>query len=153
VNSAQPLRLALSPSRGLAALILALHGIAALCILTVLTGWLAVAAAVLALALGAFAAWDRALLRSGAAPLAIEIRASGEAACLLAGGREAAIQPKAGGNAVTRHWVSLRLRSPWRRSLLVTAGMLPPESFRRLRLWAQWGQLPAVAWRQRQVRT
>ena len=36
-------------------------------------------------------------------------------------------------------------RETWRRSLLVAAGMLPPESFRLLRLWARWGRLPGVA--------
>jgi hypothetical protein len=146
VNSAQPVRLALSPSGKLAMLILLLHAVAALCFLTLLTGWFAIVAATLLPALGLAAAWDRALLRAGRSPNAIEIRPSGEAVCLFSNGDSAAVEAQGGG--VTRYWVALRLRSPMRRSLLVAAGMLPPESFRLLRLWALWGRLPGVAPRQ-----
>ena len=145
MNSARPVRLVLSPSAGLAALILALHAAAALAILTVLTGWPAVAAAFLTFALGLAAAWDRALLRSGRSLRAIEIRPSGEAICLLADG--STVEAGAG-SAVSRHWVALRLHVRWDRSFLVAGGMLPPESFRLLRLWALWGKLPGVAPRQ-----
>jgi len=124
-------------------LILILHVTAAHCFLTILTGWLAGVAALLVLSLGMAAAWDRALLRTGRSPAAIEISASGKAVCLFSNGDSAALEALGGG--VTRHWVALRLRSPWRRSVLVAAGMLPPESFRLLRLWALWGRLPGVA--------
>lgn len=144
MNSARPVWLALTPSLAFAALIILAHGIAAACILTVLTGWLAAAAAVLVLGLGVAAAWDRALLRSAHAPRAIEILASGEAFCLLADGRACAIAPQHGAG-VNRYWVTLALRESRRRSLLVVAGMLPQESFRLLRLWALWGRLPGVA--------
>ena len=150
MSSAQPIRLALTPSAKLAFLILGLHGAAALCILTVSTAWLYIAAALLVVALGWFAARDRALLRSVTAPVAIVIGSSGEAACLLANGQSVALEAL-GGIAVTRYWVALRLRSPRRQSLLVAAGMLPPESLRLLRLWALWGRLPAVAPRQLQA--
>jgi hypothetical protein len=125
-------------------LILTLHSVAALSFLTVLKGWAGVAAASLIVVLGIAAAWDRALLRSRRAPRAIEIHSSGEARCMFANGDSAALEAQ-GGSAVTRHWVSLRLRSPLRGSLLVVAGMLPGESFRLLRLWALWGKLPGVA--------
>ena len=128
-------------------LILTLHLLAALCFLTVLTGWIGAIAALLIAALGIAAASDRALLRSGRSPRAIEIRSSGEAVCLFSNGNSAAVEAL-GGSAVTRHWVALRLRSPWRTSLLVPAGMLPGESFRLLRLWALWGKLPGVALQQ-----
>ena len=128
-------------------LILTLHLLAALCFLTVLTGWFAAIAALLTFLLGIAAAWDRALLRSQRAPRAIEIHSSGEARCLFSNGNSAAIEAL-GGSAITRHWVSLRLRSPLRGSLLVVAGMLPVESFRLLRLWALWGKLPRVAQQQ-----
>jgi hypothetical protein len=147
VHSARPLRLALAPSPGLATLIASVHGVAAACFLTVLTGWTAVAMAALILALGAAAAWDRALLRARRSPRALEFRPSGEAFCLLADGE---FLPIAGrpGSTVTRYWVSLRLGSPWRRSLILVAGMLPGDAFRLLRLWALWGRLPGVASRQ-----
>ena len=144
MNSAQPVRLALLPSVGLAALVLGLHLAAALAILTVLTGWPAFAAALLVAGLGAAAAWDRALLASRRSLRAIEIRPSGEAFCLLADGGTAVIEPVRG-NGVTRYWVSLRSRAPLDRSFLVAGGMLPAASFRLLRLWALWGKLPGVA--------
>jgi hypothetical protein len=127
-------------------LIILVHGIAAACFLTVMTGWIAFAAAALVLVLGVAAAWDRALLGAARSPRAIEIHPSGEAFCLLADGKSLPIATS--GSAVTRFWVSLRLRSPWRRSLLLVEGMLLPEPFRLLRLWALWGRLPGVAPRQ-----
>ncbi len=147
MNSARPVRLALSPCGSFAVLIVSVHMVAGACFLTILTGWSGAAIAVLFLALGAAAAWDRALLRAARSPRAIEIRPSGEALCLLANGESFPLDAR-GGNGVGRYWVALRLRSPNRRSLLVAAGMLPPESFRLLRLWARWGKLPGVAPRQ-----
>jgi hypothetical protein len=144
VSGAQPIRLALSPSGKLASLIFLLHVAAALSFLTLLTGWLAGAGAFLLIALGAAAAWDRALLRGPRSPRAIEIQSSGEAACRFANGGSATVRAL-GGSSVNRFWVALRLQSPWRRSLLVAGGMLPAESFRLLRLWALWGKLPGVA--------
>ena len=79
MNSARPVRLALSPSPALATLIVCLHAIAAACFLAVLTGWIAAATAALVVALGAAAAWDRALLGARRSPRAIEVRPSGEA--------------------------------------------------------------------------
>ena len=99
------------------------------------------------LVLGIASAWDRALLRSSRSPKAIEILFSGEARCLFADGGSAAIDTP-GGSGVTRYWVAMRLRSPLRRSLLAAAGMLSPESFRLLRLWALWGRVPGVVPRQ-----
>ena len=150
MNSARPLWLALYPSRSFAALILLVYAAAAGCFLTVLTGWSAFALALLVLALGIAAAWDRALLRSSRSPKAIVILSSGEARCLFANGESAAIDTP-GGSGVTRYWVAMRIRSPLRRSLLAASGMLPPESFRLLRLWALWGRLPGVAPRQLQA--
>jgi hypothetical protein len=150
VNSVQPVRLALTPSPALASLIVLLHGTAAACFLTILTGWLAVAAAALIVALGVAAARDRALLAGSQSPKCIEIWPSGEAYCTFAGGTSAPIEAAPGG-AVARHWVSLRLRAPWRRALLVATGMSTADDHRLLRLWALWGRLPAVAWRQRQA--
>jgi hypothetical protein len=147
VNSVQPVRLALSPSPALASLIVLLHGAAAACLLTILTGWSAAAAAALFLALGVAAARDRALLAARHSPRIIEIWPSGEAFCILASGKSLPVEAVPDG-AVARQWVSLRLRAPWRRSLLVASGMLTVRDHRWLRLWALWGRLPAVAWRQ-----
>jgi hypothetical protein len=147
VNSAQPVRLALSPSRPFACLIFLLHCSAALCILTISTDWAGAAAALLLVALGTAAAWDRALLLSEDSPAAIEVRPGGEAVCILANGATVPVAAL-GGNGVARAWVALRLASRRRGSLLVAAGMLSRADFRLLRLWALWGRLPSVALRQ-----
>ena len=41
--------------------------------------------------------------------------------------------------------VVLPLRTPFRRTLLVTADMLDPQEFRRLRIWALWNRLPSMS--------
>ncbi len=142
-----PIRLELTPSKGYASLLLLAHGLAAACLLAILTGWQAIALAVLVAALGFATAWDRALLGSAGSPRAIELLASGKARCLLGSGESPALE-SLGGASTTRYWVALRMRSPMRRSLLVTAGMLSADSARLLRLWALWGKLPGVAPRQ-----
>ena len=138
------LRVRLAPSRALAAAVLGVHGLGAACILAILPGGAGAAAALLLLALGAAAAWDRALLRSRRAPRAIEIDATGAARCILASGEALEALP-VGGTGVTRFWVALGLGAGYRRHFLVTADMLDPELFRRLRLWALWGRVPGVA--------
>ncbi len=150
MNSVRPVRLALSPSPALAGLIVVLHGIAAGCLLTVMTGLLAVAAAMLVLALGVATACDRALLITSRSPRLIEIAPSGEAHCTFASGESAPVVARTA-RVLARHWVSLGLRAPWRRSLLIAAGMLTEDNFRLLRLWALWGRLPGVARQQLQA--
>jgi hypothetical protein len=140
--SAPVLRLTLVPSPLLALMIVALHAAAAASVLAVLPG---IAAALLALAfflLGLAAAWSRALLRSRASVRALEI--TGPALALeLRGGERIAAQI-AERRYVSRRVVTLPLRQP-RRTLLITADMLPATEFRRLRIWALWGRLPGVA--------
>jgi hypothetical protein len=93
------------------------------------------------LALGLAAAWGRALLRSPASVRAIEI--SGAAVTLeLADGRKLAVEPDER-RYVSRFAVTLPLRRP-RRTILVTAGMMSADDFRRLRIWALWGRLPGM---------
>ncbi len=144
MSLAQPLRLELRPSRRLAAVILAVHATASASFLTTLTAWPGLSLAVLTMALGCAAAWDRALLRSGRSPRLIEISPAGDARCQFADGESAPLRPL-GGSAVTRYWVALRLLSARRRSLFVAAGMLPADALRQLRLWALWGRLPSAA--------
>jgi len=139
-----PLRLELTASPGLAAIIVAAHAAAAGCFLTVLTGWPGIALSGLTLALGGIAARDRALLRSPRSPKALEISRHGTAKCLFANGESAAIHPLRG-TAVTRYWIALGLGSPHRKSLFIAAGMLAPQALRLVRLWALWGKLPGVA--------
>ena len=139
-------RLQLSPSWSLLAAILILHALAAGSVLTVMQGFSAIALAAALLALGAAAAWARALHRSGASVRAIELSGS-EMLLELRDGRRGAAE-LGGARHVSRFMVTLPVRRPVRRTILVTRDMLPPEEFRRLRLWALWGKAPGVAHKQ-----
>ncbi len=136
-------RLELSRSWILAAAILALHGAAAASILTFLQGLPGAALTAGVLALGIAAAWARALHRSPASVRAIELSGN-EMTLELKDGRRLLTQLGASRH-VSRFMVTLPVRRPVRRTVLVTRDMLPAEEFRRLRLWALWGKLPVAA--------
>jgi hypothetical protein len=143
LNAAPPLRLELRPSPTLAALILVAHASAAACAALVLPGAAGLLLAAALLGLGAASAWSRALLRSGSSIRWIEINPQDITLELAGGGRFSA--QAAGRRYVSRWLVLVPLRPPSRRTILVTAGMLGPAAFRRLRLWALWGRVPPVA--------
>ena len=136
-------RLELARSWVLAAAILLLHGTAAASILTILQGSAGIALAAAVLLLGIAAAWGRALHGSWASVRAIELSGN-EITLELQDGRRvhAELGPS---RHVSRFIVTLPLRRPVRRTVLVTRDMLPAEEFRRLRLWALWGKLPVAA--------
>jgi len=119
------------------------HGLAAACIAAVSTHPAALALAALVLALGAASAWDRALLRARQSPRALELSGDGRLEVRLADGSRA--QANGAARMVNRWLVALTLRNRKRNSVLVVAGMLAPEEFRRLRVWALWGRLAGVA--------
>ena len=137
------LRLQLRPSRPLAALIVMAHAAAAAAVYLLIEGTLGVAAAIALVALGAAAAWSRALLAAAGSVRAIELGATEPVFELANGARVAAAV--AARRYVTRHLVALPLGGELRRTLLVSADMLSPQEFRRLRLWALWNRLPGVA--------
>jgi hypothetical protein len=137
------LRLQLAPSRLLAALIVLAHGAAAAAVYALIKAPLGVAAAIGFVALGAVAAWSRALLAAGNSVRAIELGGADPVFELANGERIAA--PVAARRYVTRYLVALPLGGELRCTLLVTADMLDGEEFRRLRLWALWNRLPGVA--------
>jgi hypothetical protein len=134
------LRLELAPSRRLAALIVAAHAAAAAAVLAVLDGFAGVLLALALVALGVAAAWSRALLLASASVRSIELGGplpvfhlrSGQALPAAVGARR----------YVSRLLVTLPVAG---RTLLVTADMLGPAEFRRLRIWALWDRLPGVA--------
>ena len=134
------LRLELRPSRALAAALALLHVAAALCALAAFPGIPGSALAVLLLALGAAAAWQRALLRGRSAVRAIELGAQAAATLELADGRRLT-GSVAARRHVSRLWVTLPLRGAPHRTVLVMADMLAPAAFRQLRLWALWGRV------------
>ena len=139
-------RLELSRSWSLLAAIAILHALAAGSVLTVMQGIPAIALAAALLALGAAAAWARALHRSAASVRALELSGS-DMLLELRDGRRAAAE-LGGARHVSRFMVTLPVRRPVRRTILVTRDMLAPEEFRRLRLWALWGKAPGVAHKQ-----
>jgi hypothetical protein len=131
-------RFELSPSPLLAFVIVALHAAAGASVLLVLpTLWGAALAAAL-LGLGLAAAWSRALLRSARSVRALEVK-DAAATLELRGGARVACEIAAR-RYVSRLLVSLPVRVPQRRTLLISGDMLTPAAFRRLRLWALWGR-------------
>lgn len=136
------LRLALRPSRRLAAAIVAAHAAAALAAYMAIPGVMTALLSILLLVLGIATAWSRALLAASASIKVMEIGTERPTLELASGERFAA--ELASRRYVTRYLVVLPLRSPSRRALLVTADMLAPEEFRRLRIWALWNRLPAA---------
>jgi hypothetical protein len=139
-------RLELSPSWILAAAILMLHIAAAAALIAVLGNGLGVALGASFVALGMAAAWGRALLASGASVRALEL--SGNAMTVeMQDGRKVGAELD-GQRHVSRFMVTLPVRRPMRRTILVTRDMLPAQEFRLLRLWALWGRLPGVAHKQ-----
>jgi Membrane-bound toxin component of toxin-antitoxin system len=136
-------RLELARSWALATAILLLHGTAAASILTTLQGLAGIALAAAILLLGIAAAWGRALHASSASVRAIELSGS-EITLELQDGRRLRAELGASRH-VSRFIVTLPVRRPVRRTVLVTRDMLRAEEFRRLRLWALWGKLPVAA--------
>jgi hypothetical protein len=136
-------RLVLSRSWILAAAIVLLHGAAAASSLTFLQGFAGAALAAGLLMLGLAAAWARALHGSAASVRVIELSEKEMTLELKDGRRSSAeLGPS---RHVSRFMVTLPVRRPVRRTVLVTRDMLPAEEFRRLRLWALWGKLPVAA--------
>jgi len=139
-------RFELRPSRALAAAIVASHAAAAAAAYMVLPGVMGAALAAALFALGVATAWSRALLRSSGAVRAMEIGGP-QPVFQLANGESFAAEVAAR-RYVTRYLVALPLGGPLSRTLLVTADMLGAQEFRRLRIWALWNRLPAVAAKQ-----
>ena len=136
-------RLELSRSWSLAGAILALHAAAAASVITVMGTALGYALGAAFLGLGMAAAWARALHGSKASVRALELSRN-EILLELKDGRR--VQAELGpARHVSRMMVTLPLRRPMRRTILVARDMLGAEEFRRLRLWALWGRLPVAA--------
>jgi len=128
-------RLALLPSRFLAAAILGLHMVAAGCVRLALPGWSGTALAAVLLVVGLLAARSRALLAAPSSPRALVL--GDRLAVELVNGATLSGERRPG--HVSRWLVTLPLE---KRTLLITRDMLRAEEFRRLRLWALWGRLP-----------
>jgi toxin CptA len=143
---ARRLRLELAPSAFLTTAVLTSHAAAALCALTVLPRGAGVLVALLLLSLGMASAWSRALLRSRSSVRALDL-VGPKLEVELASGESFPVEV-AERRYVSRYMVILALRRPVRRTILIARDMLDANSFRRLRIWALWGRLPAVAGKQ-----
>ena len=133
-------RLELSPSWTLACAIALPHAAAAVSVFTVLEGAGGLLLAAALLALGLAAAWARGLLGSALSARALEL--SGAEMCVELKNRRRFVAELDRRRHVSRWMVTLPLRRPVRRTILVTRDMLGGEEFRRLRLWTLWGRLP-----------
>ena len=107
----------------------------------VLPGLAGMLAAALLLLLGMTMVRSRALLRSAASVRAIELAGPKLEVELASGERFGA--ELAERRYVSRLLVLLPLRSPVRRTILISSDMAGRDSFRQLRIWALWGKLPA----------
>ncbi len=125
---------------------MALHCTAGACALLVMPDARGALLGALLAALGASAAWNRALLRGGSSPRVLELEGT-RASVTLARGQTLTAEV-AERRYVSRWLVTFSLRAPVRRTLLITRDMLDEDSFRRLRIWALWGRVPAVAAKQ-----
>jgi len=133
-------RLELSPAPAFGLALVALHAGAAASVIAVLGNALGYALGGALLALGLAAVWGRALLGSAASVRALELSGP-EILVELRDGRRLHAELQ-GQRHVSRLMVTLPVRRPVRRTILVSRDMLGAEEFRQLRLWALWGRLP-----------
>jgi hypothetical protein len=134
-------RFELRPSPALAIALVGAHAAAALALWLVFPNLAGTALACALTALGAAAAWSRALLRARRSLRAVEI-AEGKATFELASGARLAA-PAEGRRYVTRYLLAVPLGGLLGRTALLTADMVRPGEFRRLRIWALWNRQPA----------
>ena len=133
-------RFELKPSVPLAAILVFAHALAAWSAYLSLGGTAGALLAAALAALGLAVAWSRALLRAGTSVRAIELE--GDAVTFELSNRARLVAEVGERRYVSRWLVTLPVRRPARRTVLVTRDMLGEESFRRLRLWSLWGRLP-----------
>lgn len=131
----------LSPSSALAAAVIGAHALAGACVALALPAPGAMAVGLLLPVLGLAVAWDRALLRGRKSVTGLMIESRTVLRLRTRDGGELAVRA-----LDRRHVSSLAVIVPvggsMRRTIVVVRGMLDGESFRRLRLWALWGEVP-----------
>ncbi|HEY5637014.1 MAG TPA: protein YgfX [Burkholderiales bacterium] len=142
------LRWRLHGSPRLAAVLVLVHALGGWALWQVLPGLSGAALAGLLVALGLHAAHARALLRAAGSMRALEVGEDDRVELSMRDGRLTHGRASARRH-VCRYWVALSLGAPARRAVLVTADMLEPAAFRRLRLWALWGEAARVVPAQR----
>jgi hypothetical protein len=141
LSGERTLRIDLSPSHGLAVIIVAVHGGAAACAGALVAGVAGLCLGVLIAGLGFAAAWDRALLRGRRSVRALRIEGKDRVILELANAESLPmrISPR---RYVSGLAVILPGAASMHRTIVVVRDMLEPSSFRALRLWALWGRVP-----------
>jgi hypothetical protein len=143
LSAAQRVRIDLAPSLRLAAVLVFAHAMAGASAVMVLQGTAGALLGAGLLALGLAAAWSRALLLAAGSVRSMELEGERIVLHLRDGRRlEARMAER---RYVGRWMVALPVRSPVRRTILVTADMAGRRWFRVLRIWAAWGKTPAAA--------
>lgn len=141
MSGERTLRIQLSPSRSLAAIIVVVHGGAAVCAGMLVAGAMGICLGALIAGLGVAAAWDRALLRSRRSAQALNI-GSGDSVILELANAER-VRLRISRRRFVSALVVILPGAPWtHRTIVVWRDMLGPDSFRALRLWALWGRVP-----------
>lgn len=135
------LSVALSPSSALAAAVVGAHTLAGLCVTMILPVPGALALGLLLPALGLAVAWDRALLRGRKSVTGLVIESQAGLRLTTRDGSQLEVRA-AGRRHVSRLAVIVPVSGSMRRTIVVVRDMLDAESFRRLRLWALWGEVP-----------
>jgi len=138
------LRIDLSPSRGLALIVVAVHLGAAACTGALVAGALGICLGALIAGLGFAAAWDRALLRGRRSVRALRTVGKDRVILELANGDllPMSVSPRRYVSALA---VILPGAASMHRTMVVARDMLEPGLFRALRLWALWGRVPDAA--------
>lgn len=131
----------LSPSSALAAAIIGAHALAGACVAMALPGPGALAVGLLLPALGLAVAWDRALLRGRKSVTGLMIESRAVLRLRTRDGSELEVRV-VGRRHVSRIAVIVPVSGSMRRTIVVVRNMLDGESFRKLRLWALWGEVP-----------
>lgn len=144
MNGERILRVDLRPSRGFAAAIVGVHIAAGACAGAILANPAGVILGVLIACLGVAAALDRALLLGPRSLRALRLEGRDKLTLELANAELVPLRVGAR-RYVNRFLVVLPGAATMRRTIVIAGAMLEADSFRTLRLWALWGQVPQSA--------
>lgn len=144
MNRERNLRVDLKPSHRFAAAVVAVHCAAGACAGVLLANPAGFILGALMACLGVAAALDRALLLGKRSLRALSMEGKDQLTLELANSELVPLRVGAR-RYVSRFLVVLPDAVSMRRTIVIAGGMLEPESFRALRLWALWGQVPQSA--------
>lgn len=144
MNGERILRIDLKPSGRFAAAIIVVHSAAGACAGALLSNPVGVLLGALIACLGVVAALDRALLLGKRSLRALRLEGKEQLTLELANAELVPLRVGAR-RYVSRFLVVFPGVISMRRTIIIAGTMLEPDSFRALRLWALWGQVPQSA--------